>query len=292
MELMDVADMTGKTVVITGANSGIGLETAVALARAGAKTLITVRDRARGEVAVADIRARSGHDVVDAVVFDLGSIASTRQGTAEILARCDRIDVLVNNAGVVLSSRRETEDGLEATFAVNHLGHFVLTELLLDRIKQSAPARIVNVASTAHKGARKGLNFDDLQSSFAYGGMQVYSKSKLANIYFTTELARRLEGTGVTVNCLHPGTVATGYGRDGDSSGVLAFGLKVIKPFILSAEQGARTSIYLASSPDVAGVTGKYFVKCKPRRPSAAAQNDEAARRLWERSEEIVAQKV
>lgn len=289
---MDVADMTGKTVVITGANSGIGLETAVALARAGAKTLITVRDRARGEVAVADIRARSGHDVVDAVVFDLGSIASTRQGTAEILARCDRIDVLVNNAGVVLSSRRETEDGLEATFAVNHLGHFVLTELLLDRIKQSAPARIVNVASTAHKGARKGLNFDDLQSSFAYGGMQVYSKSKLANIYFTTELARRLEGTGVTVNCLHPGTVATGYGRDGDSSGVLAFGLKVIKPFILSAEQGARTSIYLASSPDVAGVTGKYFVKCKPRRPSAAAQNDEAARRLWERSEEIVAQKV
>jgi NAD(P)-dependent dehydrogenase (short-subunit alcohol dehydrogenase family) len=292
MEMMDVADMTGKTVVITGANSGIGLETAVALARAGAKTLITVRDRARGEVAVADIRARSGHDVVDAVVFDLGSIASTRQGTAEILARCDRIDVLVNNAGVVLSSRRETEDGLEATFAVNHLGHFVLTELLLDRIKQSAPARIVNVASTAHKGARKGLNFDDLQSSFAYGGMQVYSKSKLANIYFTTELARRLEGTGVTVNCLHPGTVATGYGRDGDSSGVLAFGLKVIKPFILSAEQGARTSIYLASSPDVAGVTGKYFVKCKPRRPSAAAQNDEAARRLWERSEEIVAQKV
>lgn len=290
--MMDVADMTGKTVVITGANSGIGLETAVALARAGAKTLITVRDRARGEVAVADIRARSGHDVVDAVVFDLGSIASTRQGTAEILARCDRIDVLVNNAGVVLSSRRETEDGLEATFAVNHLGHFVLTELLLDRIKQSAPARIVNVASTAHKGARKGLNFDDLQSSFAYGGMQVYSKSKLANIYFTTELARRLEGTGVTVNCLHPGTVATGYGRDGDSSGVLAFGLKVIKPFILSAEQGARTSIYLASSPDVAGVTGKYFVKCKPRRPSAAAQNDEAARRLWERSEEIVAQKV
>ncbi len=289
---MDVADMTGKTVVITGANSGIGLETAVALARAGAKILITVRDRARGEAAVADIRARSGQDDVDVVVFDLGSIASTRQGAAEILARCDRIDVLVNNAGVVLSSRRETEDGLEATFAVNHLGHFVLTELLLDRLKQSAPARIVNVASTAHKGARKGLNFDDLQSSSAYSGMQVYSKSKLANIYFTTELARRLEGTGVTVNCLHPGTVATGYGRDGDSSGVLAFGLKIIKPFILNAEQGARTSIYLASSPDVAGVTGKYFVKRKPRLPSAAARDDEAARRLWECSEEIVAQKV
>ncbi len=289
---MDVADMTGKTVVITGANSGIGLETAVALARAGAKTLITVRDPARGQAAVADIKARSGRDDVDVVVFDLGSIASTRQGAAEILARCERIDVLVNNAGVVLSSRHETEDGLEATFAVNHLGHFVLTELLLDRLKQSAPARIVNVASTAHKGARKGLDFDDLQSSSAYGGMQVYSKSKLANIYFTTELARRLQGTGVTVNCLHPGTVATGYGRDGDSSGVLAFGLKVIKPFILSAEQGARTSIYLASSPEVAGVTGRYFVKCQARSPSATAQDDAAARRLWECSEAIVAQKV
>jgi NAD(P)-dependent dehydrogenase (short-subunit alcohol dehydrogenase family) len=289
---MDVADMTGKTVVITGGNSGIGLETAVALANAGAKTLITVRDRARGEAAVTDIRARSGRDDVDLVVFDLGSIASTRQGAVDILARCDRIDVLVNNAGVVLSSRSETDDGLEATFAINHLGPFVLTELLLDRIKSSAPARIVNVASTAHKGARKGLNFDDLQSSLAYGGMQVYSKSKLANIYFTSELARRLEGTGVTVNCLHPGTVATGYGRDGDASGVLAFGLKVIKPFILSAAKGARTSIYLASSPDVAGVTGRYFVKCKPRTPSAAARNDEAARRLWTVSEEIVAQKV
>ncbi|HEY5025597.1 MAG TPA: SDR family oxidoreductase [Acidimicrobiales bacterium] len=289
---MDVADMTGKTVVITGANSGIGLETAVALAKAGAKTLITVRDRARGEAAVAQIRSRSGNDGVDLVVFDLGSIASTRRGAAEILARCDRIDVLVNNAGVVLSSRQETDEGLEATFAVNHLGHFVLTELLLDRIKDSAPSRVVNVASTAHKGARKGLNFDDLQSSLGYSGMQVYSKSKLANIYFTTELARRLEGTGVTVNCLHPGVVATGYGRDGDTSGVLAFGLKVIKPFVLSAEQGARTSIYLASSPDVATVTGRYFVKCKPRTPSAAARDDEAARRLWKVSEEIVAQKV
>ena len=144
------------------------------------------------------------------MVFDLASIASIKAGAAAILARCDRIDVLVNNAGVVLSDRRETVDGFEATFGVNHLGPFVLTELLLDRIKDSAPARIVNVASTAHKGAGKGLDFDDLQSTGRYSGMQVYSKSKLANIYFTTELARRLEGTGVTVNCLHPGTVATG----------------------------------------------------------------------------------
>ncbi|HVA02213.1 MAG TPA: SDR family oxidoreductase [Acidimicrobiales bacterium] len=286
---MDVADMTGKTVIVTGGNSGIGLETAAALTKAGAKTLITARDRGRGEAALADLRARSGTGEVDLVVFDLASIASIREGAAAILATCDRIDVLVNNAGLVLSDRRETEDGFEATFGVNHLGPFVLTELLLQRIKDSAPARIVNVASTAHKGAGKGLDFDDLQSTRGYSGMQVYSKSKLANIYFTTELARRLEDTGVTVNCLHPGTVATGYGRDGDSSGVLAFGLKVIKPFILSAEQGARTSIYLASSPDVAGVTGQYFVKNQARKPSKIAQSDEAAQRLWKESEELVA---
>ena len=206
---MDVADMTGKTVVITGGNSGIGLETAVALARAGAKTLITARDRPG--------RSRGGRHP-----GPLGKrrrrprrlrprqLASIQDGAAAILAACDRIDVLVNNAGVVLSDRRETDDGFEATFGVNHLGPFLLTELLLDRIKDSAPSRIVNVASTAHKGAGKGLDFDDLQSTRAYSGMQVYSKSKLANIYFTTELARRLEGTGVTVNCLHPGTVATG----------------------------------------------------------------------------------
>jgi len=286
---VDVPDMTGKTVVITGGNSGIGLATAVALARAGADTVITARDKGRGEAAVATVAARSGSDRVGVVVFDLASAASIRVGAAALLQRCDRIDVLVNNAGLVLTDRRETEDGFEATFGVNHLGPFLLTQLLLERITASAPARIVNVASTAHKGARGGLDFDDLQSTRAYRGMQVYSRSKLANIYFTTELARRLEGTGVTVNCLHPGTVATGYGRDGDASGVLAFGLKVIKPFILSPERGAQTSVYLAASPDVAGVTGKYFVKCRARTPSRAAQDTEAARRLWDRSEELLA---
>ncbi|MGA2521381.1 MAG: SDR family oxidoreductase [Acidimicrobiales bacterium] len=285
---MDVADMTGKTVVVTGGSSGIGLETAVALSRAGATTVITARDRARGEAAVADIRARSGNDGVEVVLFDLGDLASVRSGAAELLGRCSRIDVLVNNAGLVLSERRETGDGLEATFAINHLGPFLLTELLLERITASAPARIVNVASTAHKGARRGLDFDDLQSTHRYGGMQAYSRSKLANIYFTTELARRLEGTGVTVNCLHPGTVATGFARDGDASGVLAFGIKLIKPFILTAEKGARTSVYLASSPEVAGVTGKYFVKCRARTPSRAARDPEAARRLWQESDALV----
>ena len=285
---MTAPDMKGKTVIITGGNSGIGLETAVGLAGAGATTIITARDADRAKAAVADIRARSGNEDVDAVLFDLASLGSTRKGAAELLDRCERIDVLVNNAGVVLSDRRESEDGLEMTFAVNHLGPFLLTELLLDRIRASAPARIVNVSSTAHRGARGGLDFDDLQSRKNYRGMQVYSASKLANILFTIELARRLEGTGVTVNSLHPGTVATGYARDGDASGLLAFGVKIIKPFILTAEKGAQTSIYLASSPDVAGVTGQYFVKCRARPTSAAAKDVAAATRLWEESERLV----
>jgi NAD(P)-dependent dehydrogenase (short-subunit alcohol dehydrogenase family) len=290
---MDVADMTGKTVVVTGGNSGIGKETAVALARAGAKVVITARDATRGEEAVSEIRRRSGNDRVDLVVFDLADMASVRDGAGQILAACDRIDVLVNNAGVVLSDRRETRDGLEATFATNHLGHFLLTELLLDRIKQSPPSRIVNVASTAHKQA-KALDFDDLQSKRNYGAMQVYARSKLANVYFTNELARRLAGTRVTANSLHPGTVATGYGRDGDAKGILAFGVKFIKPFIRSADTGARTSVYLASSPEVEGVSGQYFYtplgskKVKATSPSKLARDDAAAQRLWEASEKLV----
>jgi NAD(P)-dependent dehydrogenase (short-subunit alcohol dehydrogenase family) len=285
---MGAADMTGKTVVITGGNSGIGLETAVALAGAGARTLITARDATRGADAVTAIRSRSGSEDVELVVFDLASLASVRAGAAEILERCPRIDVLVNNAGLVLSERHETVDGYETTFAVNHLGPFLLTTLVLDRLRASAPARVVTVASTAHQSARRGLDFDDLQSTRGYRGMSVYGASKLANILFTAELARRLEGTGVTANCLHPGTVATGYGRDGDTKGVLAFGLALAKPFLLTPKKGAVTSIYLASSPDVASVTGRYFVKCRVKEPSSAARDAAAAKRLWEVSEELV----
>jgi NAD(P)-dependent dehydrogenase (short-subunit alcohol dehydrogenase family) len=285
---MDVADMKSKTVVITGGNSGIGLETAVALAGAGAEVVITARDHGRGEAAVADIAQRSENDRVSMVIFDLASLASVRAGAEDILERSPRIDVLVNNAGLILSERTETVDGFESTFAINHLGPFLLTELLLDRLKASAPSRVVNVASTAHTSARKGLNFDDLQSTKGYGGVKVYGASKLANILFTTDLARRLAGTGVTANCLHPGVVATKYGRDGDTKGVVAFGLKLIKPFCLTPAQGARTSVYLASSPDVAAVTGKYFVKSRPKDPSAAAQDAGAACRLFEVSEELV----
>jgi NAD(P)-dependent dehydrogenase (short-subunit alcohol dehydrogenase family) len=279
--------MHGKTVVITGGNSGIGLETAVALAQAGATVVITARDPERGKRAIDDIKARSGSNDVDLVVFDLGELASTRAGAAELLDRCPRIDVLVNNAGVVLTDRKVTGDGFESTFAVNHLGPFLLTNLLLDRIKASAPARIVNVSSTAHRGARRGMPFDDLQNEKRYSGMQVYSQSKLANILFTNELARRLAGTGVTVNTLHPGTVRTGYGRDGDTKGILAVGIKIAAPFFLSAAKGADTSIYLASSPDVADVSGEYFIKRKVRKASAAARDEAAARRLWDVSEQL-----
>jgi NAD(P)-dependent dehydrogenase (short-subunit alcohol dehydrogenase family) len=282
--------MDGKTVIVTGGNSGVGKATAVALARAGARTIITARNEERGRQALADIRAAGGSDLVDLVVFDLADLASVRAGAKELLDRTDRIDVLVNNAGVVLSDRRQTTDGFEATFATNHLGPFLLTELLTERLVASAPARIVNVSSTAHRGARRGLDFDDLQSTHHYRGMQAYGRSKLANILFTTELSRRLSGTGVTVNAVHPGTVASGFARDDDASGFLAFGIKLIKPFILTPEQGARTQVYVATSPDVEGVTGKYFVRRKVRAPSAAARDETAAALLWSVSEELVDQ--
>ena len=284
-----MADMQGKTVVVTGGNSGIGLETAEALAGMGARVIVTARNADKGRAAVAGIVQRlGGHAQVQLVVFDLADLSSVRRGADEILVQAPRLDVLVNNAGVVLSERHETVDGYEATFAINHLGPFLLTNLLLDRLRDSAPSRIVNVASTAHNTARKGIPFDDLQSRRRYRGMRVYGESKLANILFTLELARRLEGTGVTANALHPGTVRTGYGADGDARGFLAFGIKIEKPFFLSPAKGARTSIYLASSPDVQDVTGQYFDKCKPAKSRRWAQDAEAAQRLWQVSEDLV----
>src|SRR5580704_4629773 len=281
--------MQGKTVVVTGGNSGIGLETAQALAGMGARVIVTARNADKGRAAVARIVERlEGQPQVQLVVFDLADLSSVRRGAEEILQQAPRLDVLVNNAGVVLSERRVTVDGYEATFATNHLGPFLLTNLLLDRLRESAPARIVNVASTAHNAARKGIPFDDLQSTGRYRGMRVYGESKLANILFTLELARRLAGTGVTANALHPGTVRTGYGADGDARGLLALGLKISQPFFLSPAKGARTSIYLASSPEVEGISGQYFDKCKPAKSRRWAQDTEAAQRLWQVSEELV----
>jgi NAD(P)-dependent dehydrogenase (short-subunit alcohol dehydrogenase family) len=274
--------MQGKTVVVTGANSGIGFETAAALASMGARILLTARNADKGRAAVAAITQRlNGEGRVQLVVFDLADLASVRRGAAEILEQAPSLDVLVNNAGLVLSERAET-------FATNHLGPFLLTNLLLERLRASAPARVVNVASTAHNAARKGIPFDDLQSTTHYRGMRVYGQSKLANMLFTLELARRCEGSGVTANSLHPGTVRSGYGAGGDARGFLAFGIKIASPFFLSSAKGARTSIYLASAPEVEGVSGEYFVKCKPRKPRQWALDAESARHLWDVSEELV----
>ncbi len=285
-----VPPMDGKTVVVTGGNSGIGKAAAVALARAGARVVITARSHERGTAAVTDIRASSGSSGVELSVFDRADLSSVRAGATDLLEQCPRIDVLLNNAGLILSERTLSADGYEATFATNHLGPFLLTDLLRPRLIESAPARVVNVASTAHNFARRGMVFDDLMSERSYRQMEVYGRSKLANILFTAELAKRLAGTGVTANSLHPGSVATGYARDGDTTGFLAWGVKVYAPFSLTPEQGARTSVYLCSSPEVEGVTGRYFAKCKEKTPSSNARDGAAAARLWEVSEHLVEQ--
>ncbi len=284
------ADMTGQVVLITGGNTGIGKQTALELAEAGATVVITSRNRAKGESAAAEIREHTGSDTVEVMDLDLARFESIRSFADEFLDRYDRLDVLVNNAGLTLSQRSETEEGFETTFGVNHLGHFLLTDLLLARLQDSAPSRIVNVSSNAHKGAKSGLDFDDLQSRRRYRAFDVYQKSKLANIYFTRELARRLEGTGVTANALHPGMVASEFTQDGDTRGLLSFGARLVRPFAISVEKGARTSVYLASSPDVEGTSGQYFYKNRPVGTSNVAQDSDAARRLWEVSEELVAQ--
>jgi NAD(P)-dependent dehydrogenase (short-subunit alcohol dehydrogenase family) len=285
-----VDDMTGKVIVITGGNTGIGKEAAVGLAGLGAHVVITSRNEERGRVARDEIAERTGNQRVEVMPLDLASFRSIRSFAGDVHDRFERLDVLVNNAGLILLRRRETDDGFEETFGVNHLGHFLLTDLLLERLRTSAPARVVVVSSNAHKGARRGLDFDDLEGERRYRWMAAYSKSKLANIYFTRELARRVDGSGVTVNALHPGFVRSDFGRGGDLGGVYGWGIKYLAgPFAISPEKGARTTIYLASSPEVDGVSGGYFYKCKPATPSAVARDDAAAGRLWDVSEQLVA---
>jgi NAD(P)-dependent dehydrogenase (short-subunit alcohol dehydrogenase family) len=269
--------------VVTGGTSGIGEETAVGLARRGARVVIVGRDRERGEASVANVRARSGNDAVDLLLADLSSQKEVRGLAAQILDDYPALHVLVNNAGVVHLARRTTVDGLESTFAVNHLAYFLLTRLLQQRLVASAPARIVNVASEGHRFAR--LDFDDLQSERNYSVMRVYGLSKLANILFTAELARRLDGSGVTANCLHPGAVSTRLGINNGWLGRLL--IPALRPFFLTPEKGARTSIHLATSEAVKDVSGKYFMKCALRRPSAICSDTEAARRLWDVSSEL-----
>jgi retinol dehydrogenase-12 len=270
--------MQGKTVLVTGANQGIGKATAIALAEQGANVVILCRNPDKGRAALADVQAASRGGKAELLVADFASLADVRRAAAEFRASHQRLDVLVNNAGLYVPERRVTSDGIEETFGVNHLAPFLLTHELLDLLKASAPARIVNVSSEAHRHAT--MNWEDLGfASTRYKGFRAYGQSKLANILFTYELARRLEGTGVTANALHPGVVASGFGQT--YPGALSFLVKVAKPFLLTNEQGARTSVYAASSPEVEGVTGKYFAKSRPVRSNAVSYDEASQRKLW-----------
>ena len=275
------AGMKGTVCVVTGATSGIGKAAATALAKLGATVVMVGRDRGRTEAAAARIAAMSA-SLPRAEIADLSSLEQVR-GLAGRLAGLDRIDVLINNAGLVLGERRITPDGLEHVFALNHLAPFLLTNLLLPTLTASAPARVITVTSDAHSAAR--LDLSDPNLEHGWDSWRSYANSKLANILFTRELARRLDGTGVTANCAHPGVVRTGFGRE--SRPLLKLGITIARPFMLSPERGADTIVYLASSPDVAGQSGGYYVKRQRREPSGAARDDTAARELWELSERM-----
>jgi NAD(P)-dependent dehydrogenase (short-subunit alcohol dehydrogenase family) len=276
--------MEERICLVTGATSGIGRVTARELARRGMRVVLVGRTAARAEAAAAAIRRETGSDAVEYLLADLSSQSQVRALAAAFRQSHDRLHVLVNNAGAVFTRRQTTVDGLERTFALNHLAPFLLTNLLLDTLKASAPARVVTVSSGAHYGA--SLDFDNLQHTRGrYRPFQVYGQSKLDNVLFTDELARRLEGTGVTANALHPGFVATNFGK---GEGAFWRGVfTLLRPFMIDPERGAQTSIYLASSPAVEGVTGQFFTKSKAVRSSPASYNREDQRRLWEISERL-----
>jgi NAD(P)-dependent dehydrogenase (short-subunit alcohol dehydrogenase family) len=286
-------EMSGKTVLVTGATGGIGLVTAAELARMGASVVLTARSPEKGEAAASEVKRRSGSMDVEVLYGDLASLAEVREIAKNFLATHDALHVLVNNAGAMHMTRQETRDGFELTLGVNHLAHFYLTNLLLDTLKASAragsAARIVNVASMGHMGM--WIAFDDLQLRRLYVPMFAYGQSKLANILHAFELARRLEGSGVTANALHPGLVATGFGRNESAFAPMMDAAQTfLRPFFLTPEQGAETSIYLASSPEVEGVTGRYFDSRRSIPAWFTAYDQAAARRLWDVSEELVDQ--
>ena len=279
--------MRGKTVAITGGTSGIGKVAAVALAKMGARIVLIARDKFRGEATLTRLRD-SAQGIAHSVYFaDLLRLAEMKRVAADVADHESRIDVLINNAGALFARRRRTEDGLERTFALNHMAYFVMAAGLRERLLASGPARIINTASAAHQGA--ALDFDDLQSAKSFGARKAYGRSKLCNILFTRELARRLHGTGVTANCLHPGFVATRFGDQ--SGGLISPLVRLAKFFAISPAEGAETIVYLASSPDVAEVTGQYFYKSEPTTPSAAAQDDRSALLLWQRSAALAGMK-
>jgi NAD(P)-dependent dehydrogenase (short-subunit alcohol dehydrogenase family) len=276
--------MTGKVCLITGGNSGIGKATALALAKLNASVVIVSRDKDKGEATIIEIKSKSGNRNVYEMTADLSSQDSVRELAHDFKGRYKRLHVLINNAGIFLPKRIQTVDGLETTFATNHLGHFLLTNLLLDVLKANAPSRIINITSSAHRGTE--MNFDDLQAEKKYSGYHAYSQSKLANVLFTYQLAKRLDGTGVTVNCLHPGVVRTGFGKD--VTGLMSILVRIGSPFMMSPEKSARAAIYLATSPELEGVTGKHFSRGKEEKSSTESYDAASAERLWSVSAELV----
>lgn len=287
--LNNLPDMNGKICLVTGATDGIGKETARVLLQLGATVVAVGRSPQKIEQTAQELKQKSGSTRLEFLQADFADQEQIRQLAAQFQAKYEQLDVLINNAATVTISRQETEDGLEMMFAVNHLGYFLLTMLLLETLKASAPSRIVNVASDAHEGI--DLNFADLQSEHDFSGLKVYGRSKLANIYFTYELARRLEGSGVTVNVLHPGFIATNLG----ANNVPVIGGLIKKIVNLSAKdvsKGAETIIYLATSPEVEGVNGKYFVDCQPKSSSPVSYDETAAQQLWSVSAEMVGLKA
>jgi NAD(P)-dependent dehydrogenase (short-subunit alcohol dehydrogenase family) len=281
--------VNGKVVVITGANSGIGKETAVALAAMGATTVLACRNLDKAAAAAVEIKERAASDAVGIVALDLSDLASVRSAAATINDTWGRVDVLVNNAGGIWTQRGTTAQGFEQTFGVNHLGHFYLTDLLIETLVASAPARIVTLSSAAHHLALRGMRWDDLQHQRHYATLRVYGESKLANILFTRGLARRLDPQLVTANAVHPGPVRSGFGMDGDTSGVLRLGNWLVRPFEVSPQQGADTVIFLAFDPSVAGCSGGYWSHRSPASMSHAAGDDTAVERLWSQSEGLLA---
>jgi NAD(P)-dependent dehydrogenase (short-subunit alcohol dehydrogenase family) len=293
-----IPDQGGRVAFVTGANTGIGRETALALARAGATVLVGARDAQKGEAAVASIREASRNDDVHLVRLDLASFASIRAAASRIVSEWSRLDLLINNAGLVLSERTTTTEGFETLFGVNHLGHFLLTTLLLDRLRASAPARIVNVSSLGHIAAPRGLDFDDLQwERRRFSSMQVYGHSKLANILFTRELARRLRDDGVSAFAVHPGFVSSEFGSAEDLRGWSRFAMQLSGAVMQSAERGAGATLHAATAPGLEAHSGSYLARgvtgnfgaprvtpCSP-----AARDAAAAARLWQASEDLVA---
>ena len=280
--------MGGTTVLITGGTSGIGKATAVAMAAMGANVVVVGRNQERGGAAVEEIKAQSHNESVELMLADLSVQAEVRRLAEEFLERYDRLDVLVNNAGLVQSKRTETPDGIETTLAINHLAPFLLTNLLLGCLEQSAPSRVITVSSEAQRWGT--MDFEDMQSRRKYRGFPVYGMTKLANIMFTYELAERLDGTDVSANCLHPGSVGTNFGQN--NRGAMALFFRTFKPFMRSPEQGADTLIWLASSPEIDGVSGKYFSDRKEIEAKKVAYDPAARRRLWEISEDLTGLKV